>query len=123
MPRTVGVTVVDTSGANTLQTASVIVADSSAVHTPQTVSVQAAEPSDRQSQRYLPHTEACPQMINPLRNVMINLKASGPAAVLCTLIICITVVAVFGAGPNSERALGLLGIVTGGTVFALASKC
>jgi hypothetical protein len=47
-------------------------------------------------------------MFNPLRNVVVNLQATGPAAVLCVLIICITTLGILGSGPLAERAMYVL---------------
>jgi hypothetical protein len=56
-----------------------------------------------------------------LQNLAINLKATGPAAVVAIWFICITALGVFG-GPNSAIALGIVG--SGGIVVlsALISK-
>ena len=45
-------------------------------------------------------------MFNPLRNVVINLQATGLAAVLCVLFICITAIGILGAGRLAEVAMG-----------------
>jgi hypothetical protein len=42
-----------------------------------------------------------------LRNLAINLKATGPAAVVCVWFICITALGILG-GPNSSFALPIL---------------
>lgn len=47
--------------------------------------------------------------VNFLRNIAVNLRAKGPAAVLCTLIVCITLLGLYGTGEHSGSALGILG--------------
>ncbi len=47
-------------------------------------------------------------MIDPFKNLQVNLRAAGPAAVLCVLFISIASVGVFGHGPIAEEALNLL---------------
>ena len=51
-------------------------------------------------------------MIDPLKNLQVNLHAAGPAAVLCVLFISIASVGVFGHGPIAEKALNLLTLAT-----------
>ena len=60
-------------------------------------------------------------MINPFRNLQVNLQAAGPAAVLCVLFICIASVGVFGQGELANKALTLLTIALGivGATLAL----
>jgi hypothetical protein len=48
-------------------------------------------------------------MIDPFKNLQLNLHAAGPAAVLCVLFISIAFVGVFGQGALGGYALGLLG--------------
>jgi hypothetical protein len=43
-----------------------------------------------------------------LKNVVVNLRAKGPAAVLCVLVICITLLGVFGQGSTARFAIGVL---------------
>lgn len=52
-----------------------------------------------------------------LQNLAINLKATGPAAVVAVWFICITALGVLG-GPNSAMALGLL---VGGGITVLSA--
>jgi hypothetical protein len=62
-------------------------------------------------------------LINPFKNLQVNLQASGPAAVLCVLFICIASLGVFGQGAIAEKALNLLAAALGivGTALALRS--
>jgi len=46
-----------------------------------------------------------------LKNIAINLKATGPAAVIITWIIGITLVGVLGQGEIASKALNALNIV------------
>ncbi|MGJ5051846.1 hypothetical protein ACQR09_32625 [Bradyrhizobium oligotrophicum] len=52
-----------------------------------------------------------------LRNLVINLKATGPAAVVAVWFICIALLGIFG-GPNSGLALG---IISGGGILILTA--
>jgi hypothetical protein len=61
-------------------------------------------------------------MIDPLKNLQVNLHAAGPAAVLCVLFISIASVGVFGHGPIAEKALTLLAVATGGVAAILAFR-
>jgi hypothetical protein len=51
--------------------------------------------------------------MNPFKNIVVNLQASGPAAVMCVLIICVTVVGIFGNGDLAKQAMTVLNIVVG----------
>lgn len=45
------------------------------------------------------------------KNISINLKATGPSAVLCTYIICITLIGMFGDGKFTGFVIGgLMGL-------------
>jgi hypothetical protein len=61
--------------------------------------------------------------MNPFRNLVLNLQATGPAAVFCLLIIAIAAVGVLGSDKLGGQALGLLtmalGAVGTGMVFKL----
>lgn len=59
--------------------------------------------------------------LDPLKRVAINLHATGPAAVLCVLFICITCVGIFGVGPLAGSAIGMLGFALGILGVSLAS--
>jgi hypothetical protein len=43
-----------------------------------------------------------------LKNLVVNLHAAGPAAVVCVWAICITVIAVLGSGGLAFFAIGIL---------------
>ena len=57
-----------------------------------------------------------------LSNITMNLRARGPAAVLITWIICITLVGLFGSGPVATSVVSVLSLF--GIVFitSLAGK-
>lgn len=57
-----------------------------------------------------------------LKNITINLKATGPAAVLIALIVGITVLGVFGQGEKAGSALSILGFMVGALGVALAQR-
>lgn len=46
--------------------------------------------------------------VNFLRNIAVNLRAKGPAAVLCTLTIRITVLGLFGTTDSARFAMAFL---------------
>lgn len=52
--------------------------------------------------------------MNPLKNLILNLQATGPAAAVCVWFITMACVGVFGQGDNASRALGFIGM--GGAV-------
>jgi hypothetical protein len=60
-------------------------------------------------------------VFNPFRNLVLNLQATGPAAVIGVLFICITTVGIFGNGALADKALTFLGICAGGLVFTYAA--
>ncbi|MCR6480569.1 hypothetical protein NU688_30755 [Variovorax sp. ZS18.2.2] len=55
-------------------------------------------------------------------NVRLSLTAAGPAAVICVLTICITLLGLFGSGPLANGAMSILAIGFGGTVFSLGTR-
>jgi len=55
-----------------------------------------------------------------LKNLSVNLRATGPAAVMCVWVICVTVLGTLGSGPMAERAMSLLAFFGGGVLVALA---
>ena len=57
-----------------------------------------------------------------LKNLAINLQASGPAAVLSIWVICVTLLGLFGSGDMASRAFMLLAFFGGAVLFALAMK-
>jgi hypothetical protein len=60
--------------------------------------------------------------MNPFRNLVMNLQATGPAAVLCVWILSIAVVGVFGSDKLGAQALGLLAAALGAIGVGLVSK-
>lgn len=62
------------------------------------------------------------QMVNLLANVIVNLRAAGPAAVLAVWIICITLLGLFGEGPIAGRVITVLSVVGSFLAAALAMK-
>lgn len=56
-----------------------------------------------------------------LRNVSINLRATGPSAVIIVWIIATAAIGIFG-GPQAGAALGVLGAGAGFILLTLTSK-
>lgn len=54
-----------------------------------------------------------------LENVKVALEATGTAAFLCVLVICITVIAIFGSGPLATTAMTSLTVVLAMSIWAL----
>jgi hypothetical protein len=59
---------------------------------------------------------------NPLKNIAINLKASGSAAVIAVWIICVTLLGLFGQGEFAKSAMTILAVAGGMILIGLASK-
>jgi hypothetical protein len=57
-----------------------------------------------------------------LSNIAVNLRATGPAAVLITWIACVTLLGLFGTGPLAKTAIGILSVVGGALVAVLGSQ-
>jgi hypothetical protein len=57
-----------------------------------------------------------------LGNVVVNLRATGPATVLVTWIVCITLLGLFGDGPHAKTVIGVLSALGGVLVGALSSR-
>ncbi len=57
-----------------------------------------------------------------LRNIRINLAAAGPAAVLIMLILSVTALGIFGAGPLADRAMSFMYVLAGMVGVSLASR-
>jgi len=60
--------------------------------------------------------------MNFFRNIAVNLKATGPAAVLISLIGCITLLGLFGQSDLAKSALNILAFVTGALGLVLAQR-
>ena len=58
--------------------------------------------------------------MDPFKNIAINLNASGPAAVLIVVCICITLIALYGSGVNASYALGALVFLGASVLFSLS---
>jgi len=56
------------------------------------------------------------------RNIVINLRAKGPAAILITWLLCFTALALFGTGSLAACALGFLSVFGFILLSALAHK-
>jgi hypothetical protein len=67
-------------------------------------------PQSLEAPRYLYQVNR--RWLTPSKILQVNLRAAGPAAVLCVLFISIASVGVFGHGPIAEKALNLLIIET-----------
>lgn len=57
-----------------------------------------------------------------MKNIAINLRATGPAAVLISLIACITLLGLYGDGPKASTALTILSFLTGYVGISLAQR-
>ncbi|OAI44017.1 hypothetical protein AYO43_09615 [Nitrospira sp. SCGC AG-212-E16] len=57
-----------------------------------------------------------------LKNIVVNLQATGPAAVLAIWVICVTVLGIFGSGPMASLAFGILSFFGGAVIFGLTAK-
>lgn len=57
-----------------------------------------------------------------LKNIAVNLKTTGPAAVLAIWVICVTLLGLFGSGEIASRPFGLLAFFGGAVLLALAIK-
>ena len=60
--------------------------------------------------------------MNPFKNLVVNLHATGPAAVICVWLASVASVGLFGAGPLADRALNVLAIAGGMILLGLAAK-
>lgn len=60
--------------------------------------------------------------MDPFKNISVNLKATGPAAVIIVWLVCITLVGLFGEGSLAESALRYLGIAGGIILTSLALR-
>ena len=60
--------------------------------------------------------------LNPFKNIALNLRATGPAAVIAIWIISVTLLGLFGNGELAGRALTILAVAGGMVLVALASK-
>jgi len=57
-----------------------------------------------------------------LKNIAVNLNATGPATVMSVWVICVTLLGIFGTGTMASTAFGLLGFFGGAVLVALATK-
>jgi hypothetical protein len=57
-----------------------------------------------------------------LKNIAVNLKATGPAAVLISLSGCVTLLGLFGQGDLASSALSILAFLIGMVGLALAQR-
>ena len=55
--------------------------------------------------------------MNFFKNIIVNLRATGIAAVVCVWLMCITVLGIFGSGDNTKSAITVL-TVAGGMILA-----
>lgn len=60
--------------------------------------------------------------MNFLRNIAVNLRATGPAAVLIAWLACVFFLGLFGSGPLADRAMNILAISGGLILVILAQK-
>jgi len=61
-------------------------------------------------------------MFDPFKNLSVNLRATGPAAVIIVWIIAVTWIAIFGQGELASRGLTILTVAGGMILFVLAAK-
>jgi uncharacterized membrane protein YkvI len=59
-------------------------------------------------------------MFNPLKNIALNLQATGTAAIVCVYLICVAAVAIAGTGRLAEDAMRLF-YAFGGALIAILS--
>jgi hypothetical protein len=57
-----------------------------------------------------------------LKNLAVNLRATGPAAVIAVWCICVTILGIFGAGEFARTTFTLLGVAGGMVLFILAAR-
>jgi hypothetical protein len=57
-----------------------------------------------------------------LKNIAINLKATGPAAVLIAWVLGVTCIAIFGNGPVAEKGMSALYISGGLLILTLGHR-
>lgn len=60
--------------------------------------------------------------MNPFKNLQVNLLANGGWAIVGLLVICITVLGIFGQGVMAERAMTALTVTTGLVAAAMAVR-
>ncbi len=56
------------------------------------------------------------------KNIAVNLKATGPAAVMAIWVVCVTLLGIFGSGEMARSAFGLLAFFGAAVLVGLASK-
>jgi hypothetical protein len=61
-------------------------------------------------------------MENPFKNLVINLHASGPAAVIIVWIAAVTALGLYGTGELAKGALGTLQVARGMILISLAAQ-
>ena len=59
---------------------------------------------------------------NPFKNIAVNIRATGPAAILICWCISVTFLGLYGQGEIADRALNMLAFFGGATFFALIAK-
>ena len=57
-----------------------------------------------------------------LKNIALNLQATGPSTVIIVWIICVTMLGLFGSGDMAGRSFGLLAFFGGAVLISLANK-
>lgn len=61
-------------------------------------------------------------MENPLKNIAINLRAHGPAAVIIAWVGGVTVLGLYGDGDLAIRAMNILAVAGGIILVTLAAR-
>ena len=58
--------------------------------------------------------------MNPFKNLIVTLSATGIAATISIALICITILGVFGSGELAKSAMNFLGIFLGAVMTSAA---
>ena len=61
-------------------------------------------------------------MLNPFRNIALNLQAIGPTAALCIWFICIAAVAIFAPPESAKTGFSILSVDAAVLIFALSQR-
>jgi hypothetical protein len=59
--------------------------------------------------------------MNPFKNLIVNLHAAGPAAVICVWLICTASIAVFGSGAIAESGMRLMFFAGGALMVVMGA--
>ena len=56
------------------------------------------------------------------KNLVVNLRAAGPAAIIGVWVICVAALGLFGSGETADKAMALLAFAGGGIMVSLALR-